>query len=146
MRGKVIIVISALAIVLAIIVGMYLTESETGLGDETLSVYADCKPMSVSQMASEIESRPYFEGYNHTTIIWLKSQKGVVFSSADAYVVMSLNDASKLPVEYATDVFINDTFTCNVKEKRPLGDGLRTSWLSIMFDSFPRILKPCHYK
>ncbi len=80
---------------------------------------------SVDSFVREINSHEYYVGHNDDTVLWLLSLSGnVVFVSDDYYVVMSKADARRLPVEFATDVEITDTFDCEIIANRSLGKGL----------------------
>ena len=46
-------------------------------------------------------------------------------TSSDAFVVINKTEIGKIPILNANDVFINETFECNVVENRSLGDGLK---------------------
>lgn len=80
---------------------------------------------SVEDMVESVNSHEYYKNHDNETLMWLMGLSGnVVFSSHDYYVVMSKSDAEKLPVEFATDVDINDTFECEIITNRSLGDDL----------------------
>ncbi|RAP44635.1 MAG: hypothetical protein BZ135_07855 [Methanosphaera sp. rholeuAM6] len=96
--------------------------ADVSSNNTTLDVSAlKCDP--VERWVYDIRTEDYFKGYNETTVEWLSGLKGMkVFSSDDYYVVMSEDDAGKLPVGDAADVIINDIFTCEIMENRSLGD------------------------
>lgn len=80
---------------------------------------------SVDDLVESVNSDEYFKNHDNETLMWLVGLSGnSVFSSPDYYVVMSKSDADKLPVEFATDVDINDTFECEIITNRSLGDDL----------------------
>ena len=88
----------------------------------TLEVSA-LKYVPLERWVYDIRTEDDYRGYNETTVEWLSGLKGMkVFSSFDYYVVMSADDASKLPVGDAADVIINDIFTCEIMENRSLGE------------------------
>lgn len=125
MNRKSVILIVFLVIISCVIVLMAAYGNDLDGADQTtLYVYAESFPIPVDKMVNEIETHPYFKNSNNTTVQWLKSQNGVILPSKDYYVLMSANDAGKLPTESATDVIIKDNFKCHIKEKRPLGNGL----------------------
>lgn len=95
--------------------------STTSSNNTTLAVSA-MSVGSVNAFVFELKTQDYFVGYNETTAEWLSTMgNNKIFSSGEYYVVMSPTDASKLPIEFATDVFINDTFNCEIVENRSLG-------------------------
>lgn len=118
-----VILIAIIAIVA--IISLY-SQTETQPSNETtLSVYMDSS--NVSNLADNIKTHSIFSGYDNETLTWLESLNPDyrVLSNNDTYVVMSESDASKIPMEFATDVSITYTFKCNVLEKRSLGNGLK---------------------
>jgi len=80
-------------------------------------------PFPLSDLIKDIENKSYYEGYDNDTLDWMKSLgEKDVFSGDGILVIMSHEDAKKIPSVYATDVFIYEIFECNVLEKHSLGD------------------------
>lgn len=80
-------------------------------------------PFPLSDLIEDIENKSYYEGYDNDTLTWMKSLGDKdVFSGDGIFVIMSHDDAGKIPSVYATDVFIYEIFECNVLEKHSLGD------------------------
>lgn len=91
--------------------------------NNTTLVVSGLKISSVEKLVEEITNEPYFEGYNQSTVEWLYTiGENQVFFSNEYYVVMNSSDANKLPTEDSTDVFINDTFSCEIIENHSLGN------------------------
>ena len=117
-----VILIAIIAIVA--IISLY-SQTETQPSNETtLSVYMGLS--NVSTLADDIRTNSIFSGYDNETLTWLESLNPsyTVLFNNESYVVMSESDASKIPMEFVTDVSITYTFKCNVLEKRSLGNNL----------------------
>ena len=68
----------------------------------------------------------YYEGYNNETVEWLENYKNCqILTSSDAFVVIDKSEIGKIPILNANDVFVNETFECNIIENRSLGDGFK---------------------
>ena len=118
------VIIIVLVIVLTLFAFYSLNESQTvATGNVTKLNVSSEGPFPLSDLIDEIENKSYYEGYDNDTLNWMKSLGNKsVFSGNGMFVVMSPNDASKIPSVYATDVFINEFFECNVLDTRSLGD------------------------
>ncbi len=119
------IVIILIAILGCLFLSYISTDSPSG-EKTTIEVCVD-SPIKMSVFVNEIKNHPYFEGYDNDTLAWLESfdYNYMVFSSNESYYIMSPTDASKLPVEFATDVSIYDICDCEIVSKKPLGFNLR---------------------
>lgn len=97
------------------------TDNSSGLNRTRLNV-SGMNCYSVDEFVQAINTDEYYEGHDNSTAVWLLTLSGnVVFPSQDYYVVMSKSDAAKLPVEFATDVYITDIFDCEVMANKTLG-------------------------
>ena len=91
----------------------------------TLSVASE-GPYNVVGLCRDIRTNPYYEGYDNETVSWLESYDDYyVLSSSDAYVVIDKSEISKIPILNANDVFVNETFDCEIVENRSLGSGFK---------------------
>ncbi len=120
-------------ILMAILGGICLSyfSSDTPVGEKnTIEFYVDSS-INLSVFTNEITTYSYFEGYDNDTLTWLESLNPnyVVFSANGTYYIMSPYDASKVLVEFATDVSISDVCRCNIVDKKPLGDNLKEVYL-----------------
>ena len=98
--------------------------SETGIGGEktNFTVYSE-GPISLSEIVEAIKTKDYYEGYDNETLKWMESLGDMqVFSGDGIFLVMSSQDASKIPSEYVTDVSIHDFVSCEVVESHSLGN------------------------
>ena len=113
-----------MVIILALVAFYYVSESPTnGSSDVTKLNVSSEGPFPLSDLVDDIENKSYYEGYDNETLEWMKSLGNKsVFSGDGIFVVMSPNDAKKIPSVYATDVFIYEIFECNVVETHSLGD------------------------
>jgi hypothetical protein len=117
-----VIIIAVIAI--AALVGIYSQTESQPSNETTLTVYMGLS--NVSTLADDIRTNSIFSGYDNETLTWLESLNPsyTVLFNNESYVVMSESDASKIPMEFVTDVSITYTFKCNVLEKRSLGNNL----------------------
>ncbi|MBQ2636025.1 MAG: hypothetical protein IJG09_04905 [Methanobrevibacter sp.] len=120
----IVIVIILIAILGCVFLSYPSTDSSTGV-KTTIEVCVD-SPIKMSVFVNEIKNHLYFEGYDNDTLAWLESLdvNYMVFSSNGSYYIMTQTDASKLPVEFATDVSIYDVCECEIVSKKPLGFNL----------------------
>ncbi|WP_407378783.1 hypothetical protein [Methanobrevibacter sp.] len=116
-------IIITIIIILIAIFGIYLAylgDSSDDADRVTLTVSGS--PLELSKVIEEIESDPYFEGYNNETVTCMKSLGSkYVFMSHNEIIIMDYSDASKLRLEDATDVYIEDIFSCRIVENHTLG-------------------------
>jgi hypothetical protein len=105
--------------------GQY-TATEISADNESVLTVSGLNIFGVEDLVEALETEEYFEGHDNNTAQWLKTLEGnYVLTSMDYYVVMNKTDADKLPVEFATDVFINDTFRCTIIENHSLGEDFK---------------------
>ena len=118
------IVIILIAILGCLCLSYLVSESPSGV-KTTIEVCVD-SPISMSVFVNEIKNHSYFEGYDNDTLAWLETldKNYMVFSSNESYYIMTQTDASKLPVEFATDVSIYDVCECEIVSQKPLGFNL----------------------
>ena len=111
-------------IILALVAFYYVSESPANCSSDVTKLNVSSEgPFPLSDLIDDIENKSYYEGYDNETLEWMKSLGNKsVFSGDGIFVVMSPNDAKKIPSVYATDVFINEIFECNVLETHSLGD------------------------
>ena len=96
--------------------------SSDDLNKTTLNVSSE-GPFPLPDLIEDIENKSYYEGYDNDTLAWMKSLGNKsVFSGDGIFVIMSQEDASRIPSVYATDVFIYEIFECNVLETHSLGN------------------------
>ena len=117
------VIIIAIIAVIALVGAYSMTESQPS-NKTTLTVYMGSS--NVSNLADDIRTNSIFSGYDNETLTWLESLNPdyTVLFNNNSYVVMSESDASRIPMEFATDVSITYTFKCNVLEKKSLGNSL----------------------
>ena len=103
----------------------YLVSESPGGEKTTIEICVD-SPINMSVFVNEIKNHPYFEGHDNDTLMWLESFSDdyMVFSSNGSYYVMSPADATKLPMESATDVSIYDICDCEIVSQNNLGSNL----------------------
>ena len=116
----------AIIIVLVAILGIFslyaIDNSSDDLNKTTLNVSSE-GPFPLPDLIEDIENKSYYEGYDNDTLAWMKSLGNKsVFSGDGMFVIMSQEDASRIPSVYATDVFIYEIFECNVLETHSLGN------------------------
>ena len=123
MKKYIPVIIIAIIAVIALVGAYSMTESQPS-NETTLTVYMGLS--NVSNLADDIRTNSIFSGYDNETLTWLESLNPsyTVLFNNESYVVMSESDASKIPMEFVTDVSITYTFKCNVLEKRSLGNNL----------------------
>ena len=123
MKKYISVIIIAIIAVIALVGAYSMTESQPS-NETTLTVYMGLS--NVSNLADDIRTNSIFSGYDNETLTWLESLNPsyTVLFNNESYVVMSESDASKIPMEFVTDVSITYTFKCNVLEKRSLGNNL----------------------
>ena len=123
MKKYIPVIIIAIIAVIALVGAYFMTESQPS-NETTLTVYMGLS--NVSNLADDIRTNSIFSGYDNETLTWLESLNPsyTVLFNNESYVVMSESDASKIPMEFVTDVSITYTFKCNVLEKRSLGNNL----------------------
>lgn len=117
-------IVLVLVVILALVVVYYVSEvpNEDYSGNEELKVYSE-GPMELSKIIEDIETKPYYEGYDNETLKWMKSLgEKEVFSGNGTFVIMDSHEASKIPSVYATDVIIMEKFSCDVIERHSLGN------------------------
>jgi len=117
------VIVIVLVIILASVTFYHITESPTNDSKNVTKLNVSSEgPFPLSDLIDDIENKSYYEGYDNNTLTWMKSLGNKsVFSGNGMFVIMSNDDASKIPSVYATDVFIYEIFECNVLETRSLG-------------------------
>lgn len=125
MGNKTIIAIVAVLVVILALISIYNVNEapKDDFQDEELAVYSE-GPMNLRDIIEDIETSPYYKGYDNDTLNWMKSlgQKEV-FSGNGTFVIMDASDAKKIPSVYATDVIIIEHFRGDIVEKHSLGTG-----------------------
>lgn len=84
-------------------------------------------PVELYDFINQTKALDYYKNINETTLNWLESldSNHIVFSTGEAYYILSDYDVSKLPpLEMATDVSVYDICNCSVEENRNFGEGL----------------------
>lgn len=119
-------IISVVAVLVAILVLFALYSIEEAptevLKSEELDVYSG-SPIELSDIIEDVETGPYYEGYDNDTLNWMKSLgEKYVLSGNGTFVVMDFNDVNKLPNEDVTDVVIINHIKCDILESHSLGD------------------------
>ena len=126
-------ILMAILIVFLIIGGLYLlylideqpSETISSSNMVTLTVASE-GPYDVGRLCKEIRTHPYYEGYDNETVTWLEGYRNCqALTSSDAFVVISNGEIGKIPILNANDVFVNETFECDLIENRSLGDGFK---------------------
>ena len=120
----------SLLILFLIIGGLYLVylidESPSDAissSDKVSLTVASEGPYEVDRLCEDIRTNPYYEGYDNETVSWLDSYDNCqILSSSDAYVLIDKSEISKIPILNANDVFVNETFECEIVENRSLGN------------------------
>lgn len=121
-------IIGAIVIILAVIlvlVAIYQVQEAPNdyLNNLTELNVSSEGPIPLSDLIEDIENKSYYVGYDNDTLTWMKSLgEKSVFSGDGIFVIMSQDDADKIPSVYATDVFIYEIFECNVLESHSLGN------------------------
>lgn len=124
-RKHLCLVLAAIILLFALTAVIDFKNNHKNTNNTTVTVYGESGYYSIDEIAKDIETHPYYKRYNKTTLDWFKTLDGVVVPSSDGFVVMSESDCTKLNIEFATDVIIEDTVSCKVVEKRSIGDNLK---------------------
>ena len=126
-------ILTAILILILIVCGLYAyylideQPSDSILSSDrvTLTVASE-GPFDVGRFCDEVRTHPYYEGHNNETVEWLENYKNCqILSSSDAFVVIDKAEIGKIPILNANDVFVNETFECNIVENRSLGNGFK---------------------
>ena len=120
--GLLIVIVSV--VVLAVFAGYSMDNPKiiSNTNETTLNVSSE-GPHELSKIIEEIKTSEYYKGYDNETVMWMESLGDkYVFFSDNEIVIMDKGDANKIPSVFATDVQINEIFSCNVLEKHPIGD------------------------
>ena len=89
--------------------------------DKTIFNVSSEGPIPLSDIASEIRTEEYYQGYDNETVEWMESLGDkYVFVSSDGFVIMDKFDADKIPSVFACDVSFYEIFSANVLEKHSL--------------------------
>ncbi|MBQ9025696.1 MAG: hypothetical protein IJ104_04865 [Methanobrevibacter sp.] len=117
-------IIIGIIIILIVILGICLAYMGDFSDDaDRVTLTASGSPYELSKIIEEIESDPYYDGYDNETLEWMKSLGSkYVYISLNEIIIMDHSDASKLRTEDATDVDIEDTFSCKIVENHTLGN------------------------
>lgn len=117
-------IIIVLVIILALVAFYSVSESPANVSNNLTELNVSSEgPFPLSDLIEDIENTYYYAGYDNGTLTWMKSLGNMsVFSGNGKFVIMSPDDASKIPSVYATDVFIYEIFECNILETHSLGN------------------------
>jgi len=123
-RWGVSVIVIVLVLILALVAFFSVFESSSPNSKDVVKLNVSSEgPFQLSDLIYEIENKSYYEGYDNNTLMWMKSLGNKsVFSGEGIFVIMDNDDAKKIPSVYATDVFINEIFECNVLESHSLGN------------------------
>ena len=110
-KKTIILIMAVLVAILALVAVYYVSESPDDIsGNMTeLTVYSE-GPIPLSDIVKDIETAEYYNGHDNDTL------------GNGTFVIMSQEDARKIPSVYATDVIITETFECKVLETHSLGN------------------------
>ena len=120
-------------IIFLVVGGLYLyylmdenpSDSPLSSNRTTLTVASE-GPYDVDRLCQEFRTHPYYEGCDNETVKWLEKYDNYqILSSSDAFVVIGKDEIAKIPVLNANDVFVNETFECDIVENRSLGPGFQ---------------------
>lgn len=101
------------------------TGDENTQNKTLLTVSGESGYYTTSEIAEDIQTHPYYKGYNQSTVDWLKTLDGVCIPSSDGFIVMSKAEADNIGIAFITDVVIEDTISCNIIEKHSIGNDLK---------------------
>ena len=119
------IVLIAMMTSTVVVAGDYTQQNISDTNRTTLNV-SGMGSNSVESLITDIYTIDSYKNHDNKTIEWLYTMINYrVFTSEDYFVLMSTDEANKLPTEFATDVIITDTFSCNVLENKTLGNGMK---------------------
>lgn len=97
--------------------------SNKDLSNKTQLNVSSRGPVDLNVIIHNISSQPEYNGYDNNTLIWMQSLGSKsVFVSPDAFVVMSSEDASKLPSKYVDGLYIEEFIKCDILENHSLGN------------------------
>lgn len=115
-------VLAVLAVLIVVVLSLFSIYAFDG-GDKTdLAVYSE-GPIPLSDIIDDIKNGSYYEGHDNETLAWMESLGDKqVFMGNGTIVVMNSYDASKIPSQYVTDVYIEEFIQCKVLENRSIGD------------------------
>lgn len=129
MNKKIIIPIMITLLALSIITIAYAsTNSETTSNSEQKLFNVSAGFNHLNNSVKNIKTQPYFKDIDNKTIEWMETLGDKkVFYGNDSIVIMSDNDAEKIPPEPGiTDVYIYNYFYAEVIENRSLGNDYPT--------------------
>ncbi len=117
-------IIIVLVIILALVAFYSVSDSPVNVSNNLTELNVSSEgPFPLPDLIDDIENTSYYVGYDSGTLTWMKSLGNMsVFSGNGMFVIMSQDDAEKIPSVYATDVFIYEIFECNVLETHSLGN------------------------
>ena len=116
----------ALAVMLLVVFSLVCVYSLDGNATDTnktsLNVSSE-GPKDLGMIIQDIKTQDRYRGYDNDTLKWMESLSSrYVFTSDDAIVVMSKEDASKLQSIYVSDAYVEEFIGCKIIENRSLGD------------------------
>lgn len=102
-------------------------------------------PVSLNVITYNIESQPEYNGYDNNTLSWMKSLGSkCVFVSPDAFVVMSGEDAGKLPSKYVEGQYIEEFIKCDILENHSLGNSGNLKYV-LLVENVTYVGQEIHY-
>ena len=130
MKNKILIAILILILIVCGLYVFYLMDEEPSQSilssDRVTLTVASEGPFDVDRFCKEVRTHPYYEGYDDETVSWLENYTNCqILTSSDAFVVIDKAEIRKIPILNANDVFVNETFECNIVENRSLGSGFK---------------------
>lgn len=130
MKNKILIAILILILIVCGLYVFYLIDEEPSQSilssDRVTLTVASEGPFDVDRFCKEVRTHPYYEGYDNETVNWLENYGNCqILTSSDAFVVIDKAEIRKIPILNANDVFVNETFECNIVENRSLGSGFK---------------------
>ena len=84
-------------------------------------------PFPVAGVVNDIRTNDYYKNYNNDTVKWLEKYQNthVILSSSDEFVLISKGEISRIPIQNANDVIINEEIECDLVENHSIGNGYR---------------------
>ena len=130
MKNKILIAILILILIVCGLYVFYLIDEEPSQSilssDRVTLTVASEGPFDVDRFCKEVRTHPYYEGYDNETVNWLENYTNCqILTSSDAFVLIDKTEIRKIPILNANDVFVNETFECDIVENRSLGSGFK---------------------
>lgn len=120
---KILIIVTVAILVILGLYALYIhDEFPESSGQTTLNVSSE-GPYELSVIIEDIKTHEYYKGYDNETVEWMESLGDrYIWFSVDKMVIMDKHDSDKIPSVFATDVAINEIFSCNIVEQHSLID------------------------